>query len=297
MTDHVSRRAILLVTALTIGFCFLTPTNAHTRNKSSSKVYSLGHFRLTFEKTVKLWLRNHIYKVEFSRSGEKLFEAQSCLSVPEVKFMHSVPSKGCRSMLTMLFSGGAHCCFTAILCSVCGPEETAVVLDLLDGSELKLSDVDGDGTKEISFPDMQFGYYDPEIANLDLPFATSPEMYRLLVFDKNRWRPDKPGEFKKHYSELMLRSKSKAEMELSSKGRQHKEPSEDENAAAFAIEAAYYALMAGEEESSSRELLQNLLPSRWQQAREKVLSDIKEKVQELNPIIEQVMSKDSGSGR
>ncbi len=273
--------------ALIVILSLLTFETAYAKKKSGRELHKLGGFEVNIEEVNDSWNIGKTYRTALSRSKENIFEEQSYMMAPEVKYLKGIPAKGCDAMIVWLYSGGAHCCFTAILCTACGPKETAVILDLSDSKDLNFIDANGDGTKEIAYLDMQFSYYDPDISSLDLSFSTSPAMLRLLVFDQNRWRPDKPGEYKKYYLDLLPKSKNKAAQYLSRRIGKKASATEDEPAASAAMEAAYYALMACEPEENVKELLKKLLPARWQEAKEKVFSDIKQNLHEANPVIQQ----------
>lgn len=296
MASRRFRKAALAAWIVMVCVCFAASGIVHAKKKGKVKRYGLLNFELSIEESNGgTRIGGAGYQVELTHSGKSLFKEESYGAVPDVKVLSNTPSKDCKGMLAMLFSGGAHCCFTAILATACQRAETAVVLDLQDGGTVEFIDANGDGTKEISFLDMQFGYYDSEVSDLGFPFATSPAMHRLLVFEKNGWRVDKPGEHEEFYSKLMLKSKAATERELAARRWKQGDPTDDEPAAASAMETTYYALMAGEAESGAKELLQNLLPPRWQDAREKIFSDIKEKIKELSPVVGQLACK-AGEG-
>ena len=89
-----------------------------------------------------------------------------------------------------------------------------VSLDMVDlahtNGKVKFTDADGAQGKVIKVHDWQFAYYGPEDSQIQLSFADSPAMTRLLVFDNGHWRPDRIGEFSRFYSRLLRETMHKA---------------------------------------------------------------------------------------
>lgn len=218
------------------------------------------------------------YSLKYSRDGEMVFQSECAFKIREPKIIPDLPRTNCRSLLAYCFSGGAHCCLTLLIATDCG-EKTA-----LDSVDLAHSDADIElvkaGGKEgslIKIIDWQFAYYSVESSELELSFADSPGMTRLLVFDSGRWRVDRIGEFSAFYSGLLKKGLSSTR-KASGKGK------DTESTVAQAMTTAYYALMAGKSVEDAATILNRFLPSEWRQQSGRIMEDIRQAVSGFNPV-------------
>jgi hypothetical protein len=218
------------------------------------------------------------YILQFSRDGNALMAQECAFKVHMPEIVEGFPLKECRSLFTYCFSGGAHCCMTVTLATHCGSRRYLNTIDFAHSdARVKLVDADKNGTKEIKVIDWQFAYYGPEGSELQLSFADSPPLTRLLVFGKDGWRVDRMGEFERFYTDLC----SSTRQEARASARKKTYPA---RTAGKAIEAAYYCLMAGKPSGEAVEVLDRLLPQSWKPESGKIFDDIKRSAAEFNPI-------------
>ncbi|MEN6484816.1 MAG: hypothetical protein ABFD98_08025 [Syntrophobacteraceae bacterium] len=230
--------------------------------------YRLGEFELT----VSQGGEEDQYEVNLARSGKILYRGESSYVNPEGITMKDVPSKGCESLLSLAFSGGAHCCFTGILCTVCGGRSTWTLLDLMHQEEVDTVELGESGDTALQLLDFAFAYYSAGVTGPSFSFASSPSMYRLYVYGQKGWEPDRPGSNGAYYEKLMKR-----------KAAEIRAAQDDDEAASLAIEATYYSVMAGNGDEVSERLLGSLLPVSWQRAEHTVFRDILKAVREFDP--------------
>jgi hypothetical protein len=217
------------------------------------------------------------YLLRFSVDKEVIFTGECAFKTQEPKIVQNAPLPNCSSLLAYCFSGGAHCCTTLFIATECGHKISLDAADLAhsDG-RVNFIEADGAPRKVLRIFDWQFAYYAPEDSQIQLSFASSPAMARLLVFDDGHWRPDKIGEFSRFYSHL-----SRQAMHEAGAGDSRKEP---ESAASVAIKAAYYSIMSGEPSERTTEVLNQLLPMQWRPESPKVVGDIRRAASEFNPV-------------
>ncbi len=224
--------------------------------------------------------------VRLTSSGATKYSCESRTLVPEAVIETDSPRTGYDSMLVEVYSGGAHCCYTTIVCIVHGSKAGATAFDRQDGGTFGFTDVDGDGVKEIQINDWSFAYYGTNDSDLELSFAFSPAMARLMVYEGDKWRADRPGEFTNFYAERKARCEKDARIaaeKAKQQGYYHRTRGEIENNVSVAIEAAYYMHMSGGAEAEIRDLLQGLLPPAWQSQSRKIASDIRRYSKDFNP--------------
>lgn len=215
------------------------------------------------------------YLLQFSNDKEVIFEGECAFKTTEPKIVRNAPLPNCKSLLAYCFSGGAHCCTSLFIATECGRRTSLAVADLAHGDEkVNFIEADGSSRKVLKIFDWQFAYYAPEDSRIQLSFASSPAMARLLVFDDERWRPDGIGEFSRFYSRLFRQTMQEAD-------GSSKEP---ESAASVAIKAAYYCIMSGQPSERATEVLEKLLPEQWKSESPKVVSDILRAISEFNPV-------------
>lgn len=240
---------------------------------SVTKTYSLGEFLLTVSGSAE----ESKYEVTLTRSGQSILEEESYLVEPEGTIFEDTPAKGCRTLVTYIYSGGAHCCTTAIVATIQGRSHVFSVLDLAHSSEIEFSDINGDGIREIKIADWQFAYYGTGNQKIGFSFADSPAMERFMVFEDSGWRPDRQGQFQAFYEKLSTQHRSEAESKAGKPGRTN------EFVAANAIQSAYSAVMAGKGDKAAEQLLQRLLPSSWKPELKQIAADVVRAAKEFNP--------------
>ena len=220
---------------------------------------------------------NGDYFLKFTKGKEELFAGECAFKTHEPATVQNTPLPNCRMLLAYCFSGGAHCCTTLFIATKCGP---GISLDMVDlghtDEKIKFTRADGAPAKVIKVHDWQFAYYGPEDSQIQLSFADSPAMTRLLVFDKGHWRTDRVGEFSRFYSRLLR----KAVNEARSSARRR----EPELTASLAIKAAYYSLMSGKPIEEATEVLNRLFPAKWRSEAGKIIQDIYRAVSEFDPV-------------
>jgi len=221
------------------------------------------------------------FKVEVRKDGRTLYGDESHYTAPPVDIVEDLPHKGCSTLVAYCFSGGAHCCTRAILCTICGPEESMTVFDLSNLTELIISPRGSGEPPEVSLLDYQFAYYHARDASLWFPFSQSPAMERLLVYGNGGWRVDRPGENKGFYERIMARNGCMEKVRIPAPRAEGEEALE---MAAQAIECAYYAMMAGEDTDVPGKILKDRLPRAWQSEFVSLLQDIKRAVADFSAI-------------
>jgi hypothetical protein len=177
-------------------FFFVGPGFA-AQQKSNS--YKLSDLKILTQEgieevSVKLVLNgNQIYARDFA----------TIQGAPEPEVRDNIPSRSCQSDLLYFFSGGGHCCTTLLLCTACGVNYSAVEIDLADSDDVGFVDSDSNGVSEIRVRDPSFAYSTVS-DSVNLEFVYSPAPARLLVFEDQRWRPDRPGEFRSFYEKALI---------------------------------------------------------------------------------------------
>ncbi|MEN6437326.1 MAG: hypothetical protein ABFD97_01950 [Syntrophobacter sp.] len=221
---------------------------------------------------------NDGYLLEFSRQGRNIYTGECAFRVREPKVVSDFPAQKCRSLMTYCFSGGAHCCMSLIIASECGSLQTFNVIDLAHSdSDVKFVETGTKGVKALQVIDWQFAYYSVEGTELELSFADSPGMTRLLVFEEGKWRPDRIGEFAGFYAGMLRDAGQTAQ-------RVARKRSDPEVVAGTAISVAYYCIMSGKSlEEAERELKQRL-PHSWKDVSGKIVRDIRRATLEFNPV-------------
>jgi len=167
---------------------------------------------------------------------------------------------------------------TLIIATSCNSQRDLATVDLAHSAdEVKFINADGRADKEMQVIDWQLAYYSPANSDLQLSFADSPGMDRLIVFDGGRWRVDHIGEFSRYYEARFDKSREAA---LRAAGKKNRE----DRVAPWAIQAAYYSLMSGKSVEQAREVLVSLLPPSWQPESAAVIEDIRRAVVEYDPV-------------
>lgn len=265
---------VLLIMTTISPCCSFAFDNEHCSGKGM-KEFRLGELKLCINEEPD----DGNYLMRFSKDNEVIFTGECAFKTQEPKSVSNAPLPNCSTLLSYCFSGGAHCCTTLFVATECGRRMSLDMVDLAH-SDLKVNFIDADGTsrKVLKVYDWQFAYYAPEDSQIQLSFANSPAMTRLLVFDNGHWRPDKIGEFSRFYSRLSRQTIQEAHIDVQKNG--------SEPAASVAIQAAYYSLMSGEPSEHATEVLNQLLPAQWRQESEKVVNDIYRAASEFNPVEE-----------
>lgn len=221
---------------------------------------------------------NGPYFLEFTRKGEILFRGECAFKIHGSRILPGMPYPPCRSLLAYCFSGGAHCCMTAIIATECGPQINLSSIDLgHSDQEVLIVKEEQQTGKKIKVTDWQFAYYSLEGTEFLLSFADSPGMTRLLLFDNGRWRVDRAGEFRRFYSDLYKKNLHAVQHAV-------KKRADQETISAIAIRATYYAIMAGTPIEEATDTLRKLLPQRWSTEAIRIMADVKRAVYEFNPV-------------
>ena len=217
------------------------------------------------------------YQMAFSKGREKLFDCECALKTHEPRTLQHTPSQNCHTLLAYCFSGGAHCCTTLFIATECDSEGSLDMIDLgHSDAEVKFIRTDDAPGRVMKIHDWQFAYYGLENSEIQLSFAHSPSMTRLLVFDNGRWRADRAGEFSQFYSGLLRKTVDEA--------RTSALRSRSELTASLAIQAAYYDLMGGGSVKDAGRILSRFLPEKWKSDSDKIVQDVSRAVIEFNPI-------------
>ncbi len=176
------------------------------------------------------------------------------------------PLPGCQTMKISLFTGGANCCFGYYLLSSGQGRDYAAYLEPGDGG-LGDSNIPG----AYAATDGAFMYYEKKDGQgnaISLNRVESPRLPRLLVFDRDSWRADRPGEFKAAYAAYATPA-----------------PTGDSAQTARAITGAYARLMAGENEASVLASFSAALPAAHKPLAEAAFADIRKALAAFSPAV------------
>jgi hypothetical protein len=219
------------------------------------------------------------YPFQLYKGNLSVYNDDNNVIEPKISTLKFIPDRTCESAITYLFLGGAHCCTTGVLVSICDRQEKAFVIQLAhtDSEHIQFVDANKDGIHQMSVLDWTFAYYSAN-ENLGLCFASSPAFRRLLVFEREEWRPDQHGQFAQYYAEQMQKTEDQLK-QVRGKSAEY-----DDEKVALAIEKAYYALMAGNSDIESETILNKDLPYAWQSVRHKVFTDVKNSVLSFEPV-------------
>ncbi len=267
-----------LVTIFVLSAMTLVPLHRSFAGKGSGPGGGTEQFRLgDFKLCITEISPDGDYSLQFSKGEQVLVTGECAFKTHEPKTFRNMPLPNCSTLMTYCFSGGAHCCTTLFLATECGPGRSLDMVDLAhtDG-KVKLTDADGHWGKMIKVHDWQFAYYEVEDSQIQLSFAASPAMIRLLVFDNGHWRPDRIGEFSQFNSRLLRQAMNEARVS----GRK----GDTELTASLAIKAAYYSLMSGKPVEKAAEVLSRLFPVKWRPESGKIIQDIHHAASEFNPV-------------
>ncbi len=246
-----------------------------TRGRPQSELKrSLGAYGFSFLRTGKDDSSRYGFKL--TRGGNEVYSSESFLVEPSVEFYNATPYPNCQTAATTLFSGGAHCCSTAVAVTRCDQKEHAFTISLEHTSGIEPLDLDKSGARHMAVRDWSFAYYNAN-DRLSLSFAVSPAFERLLVHDGTTWRADLPGKYARFYNDLL----QQAEKEIN---QMRGERDADDAMVSLAVTRAYYALMAGRSEAETERVFNKDLPVSWKGVQKKVFSDIKEAVASFNPV-------------
>ncbi|MCE5333615.1 MAG: hypothetical protein LLG06_03405 [Desulfobacteraceae bacterium] len=266
-------RRYIFVLAITLLPIFLLTPLACAGNKAANKeTLQSGELLLTATEGP----GNGEYVLRFTKGENLIFKGECAFKVRGPKILTDTPRPSCRSLLAYCYSGGAHCCMTLLIATDCGETTSLNAVDLAHG-DLEASLVNLSGTsRQIKVLDWQFAYYGPDGADVQLSFADSPGMTRLLVYDNGRWRADRLGEFGSFYSGLLRES-----MRSFKALRRKPDP---ERVAGKAIKTAYYSLMSGKSPEETAAILNRLLLDAWKPESERILKDIVAAVAAFDPV-------------
>lgn len=222
--------------------------------------------------------QENTYDFQVMAGNRPIFTDESYLTIPKLRVYKDVPLPPCQSAITSIYSGGAHCCTTAIIFTICDEQEKAFSVDLSSSGvdNLQLLDLNKDGNRQISIFDFSFAYYSAN-DNLFLSFASSPIPRRLLIFDGTKWKPDVRGSFPQFYAVML--QKTENDMRKVRKGSDY-----EQEQVAFAIMRTFYSIMAGRTDSECQNILTNDLPRSWKAVRSKIYLDIKTAITSYDPV-------------
>lgn len=267
-----------LLTIFVLSVMILVPLHRSFAGKGSgpgggTELFRLGDLNLSITEISP----DGDYSVQFSKGEQVLVTGECAFKTHEPKTYRNMPLPNCRTLMTYCFSGGAHCCTTLFIATECGPGRSLDMVDLKHtNAEVELADARGAHGKMIKVHDWHFAYYGTEDSQIELSFADSPAMTRLLVFDNGHWRPDRIGEFSQFYSGLLRQTMHMARIS-DRKG-------DTELTASLAIKAAYYSLMSGKPVEKAAEVLSRLFPKKWRPQSGKIIQDIHQAASEFNPV-------------
>lgn len=266
---------LTLVTALF--FCYAGESLPRARASKQSGP-SLDHFKTHVTPDIEDEGRA---VVELVYKGRTIYSGNEFLpDLKKEKRLHATPLPNSESVLQELFTGGPHCCFTNLLWTVSGSQEMAFAFKLEHSDTFDFKDIDGNGSKEIVLFDWSFAYYNSESSSsLFLPFASSPGMSRIMVFEGSHWRADRPGEFKAFYQKLLDEARREPAKMTPEKKK------EDTGSVVYRVlEIAYYSHMAGRDEATVMKLLRTNLPPAWKGMARQIFSDIRKSGREFDPV-------------
>ena len=188
--------------------------------------------------------------------------------------VNNYPVENCETLSLEMFTGGANCCFGYYILSACPDADAAVYIDPIPGGMSADPKNLGD-TMGYAVTDPSFMYYSTEEDGDDsitLSGAESPRLVRYVVFDVDRWRLDKRGEFTAAYRQLSAEAD----------GLQADGPVP--NPVSRAIYMSYYSYMAGDDPVAVKALLKTQLPVQYSHLSDVVFSDIEKAVTEYKPL-------------
>ena len=273
---HVIEKLLTIVVLFAITIISLNDALAEDkehRRRAETKQFRLGELTLGITESS----ANGGYLLKFSEGEVELVTGECAFKMYEPVTVPNIPFPNCRTLLAYCFSGGAHCCTTLFLATQCGPVTSLDMVDLGHTDEkVKFTREDGVPGNIIRVRDWQFAYYGPEDSQIQLSFADSPAMTRLLVFDNGHWRADRVGEFSRFYSRLLQEAVHEA-----LKSRRSHEP---ELTTSLAMKAAYYSIMSGKPVEEAAEVFNRLFPVRWKPEAGKIVQDIYRAVSEFDPV-------------
>lgn len=101
---------------------------------------------------------------------------------PRFEQIQNSPVAGCESVEVYTHTGGAHCCTNMLVATICS--NRYFLYDLSGGNfaEDFITDVNGDGSKELNLPLQRFAYYDADKEH-GLCYACSPALLERFA----RW--------------------------------------------------------------------------------------------------------------
>ena len=272
---HVIKK---LLTIFVLAVVALVPPDRSIAGKGcgpggGTELFRLGDLSLSITETSP----DGDYSLQFSKGEQVLVTGECAFKTHEPKTYRNMPLPDCRTLMTYCFSGGAHCCTTLFIATECGPGRSLDMVDLEHtNAEVKLADALGAHGKMIKVHDWHFAYYGTEDSQIELSFADSPAMTRLLVFDNGHWRPDRIGEFSQFYSRLLR--------QIMHKARISDRKGDTDLTASLAIKAAYYSLMSGMPVEKAAEVLSRLFPIKWKPESGKIIQEIHQAASEFNPV-------------
>ena len=171
----------------------------------------------------------------------------------------------CATLNVRYFTGGAACCYGSFLLTRGGEENYAATVSGGFFDSEQMNDPADAGQPTFRIVDTVFALYSAETTggeqSLSFNRVDSPVMQRLLLFDSNQWRTDRPGEFPAFYLPFIAQTRSFA-------------PDTAHGKASMAMQLAYYSLMLGDSQEAALEIFTANLPLEYQILSTAIFSDI-----------------------
>jgi len=148
------------------------------------------------DKTIKVYDGYYCMTV-YAKGRQTAPDSMSCLTpYPGVPF--DFDGDGHDEIVVGTWTGGAHCCFGAIVLSTFGALKELGTVNFGDGDLNRLRDLDKDGRPEFEMYDWTFGYWHTDFASSPAPrvvvgfrdgrFAAVPELMRNDLPTDKEWK-------------------------------------------------------------------------------------------------------------
>jgi hypothetical protein len=206
------------------------------------------------------------YKVYLG--NKKVFEADN------IEVAENFPKQNMATLVMNYYSGGATgCCYDYVLFTINAETHAIIVSDLSTGG--RYAD-DGTGLFEKdgtirscmwNFTGYSTGDDKHHISMYPGIASCQP---RLLVYENDGWRLDAPGEFKNFYAQRLAKVEKWFDEPISTKG--------DSPAS---LEVAYYSIMSGEPEATTRNRLKDFVSPLLIDG---IYSDVREAIQDVSAV-------------
>ena len=265
-TTHKTQFIFFLLVSLLLALCVLMPGKAMAEKEKPVQTAELGKFKVLPKGSA------DAFTLDIQHKGKSIIQSKApvkMISYDEVQ--KDVPLPGCESLKVNLTEGNNSSYY---LLSSCKDKDFAAYIKPFDGEVVFNPEL-----KTYTATDPFFMAYEPKLATSDggmaLSRENSPKISRVLVFEEDAWRADKPKEFVDFYTALQTQAQG-----------------DGTNAsAAQSIAATYYASMAGAPRMQSSSLLKKLLPSDYTIMSDKIYSDTQKAIREFHVVENLVLDK------